>query len=203
MATPSLPHLNKANLALHSVATREESRYSLNYILVNGVGTVATNGHLLAEVSYPAGPDGKAADVPKDHVQFLGRDDAIEAFRACKKGSSAIVAEDELLVLNRTAESRFKFSRYDDDKKDLVFPQYERVMPDEEPKAKVRVNAKLLADLLKIALELHKPNTGHYKGAAPIDISIYDEGQAMRLDAESDDGQTLRAVLMPMKGDSQ
>ena len=198
MATQSLPHLNKANLALHSVATREESRYSLNYLLLNGCGSVATNGHLLAAVGYPQ-VDGKPQEIDKDHTQFLGRDDAIEAFRACKKGSSAIEAEGELLVLNRTAETRFKFSRYDDDKEDLVFSDYARVMPDQEPKAKVRVNAKLLADLLKIALELHKPNTGEYVGMAPIDISIYGEGQAVRIDAESDDGQTLRAVVMPMK----
>ena len=44
MDTPSLPQLNKANLAVHHAATREESRYALNCVLVNGVGTVATDG---------------------------------------------------------------------------------------------------------------------------------------------------------------
>ncbi len=197
MNTPSLPRINKANLALYSTVTQEESRYSLNYILVNGLGTVATDGHLLAEVSYPAGPDGKAADVPKDHVQFLGRDDAIEAFRAYKaKGSSALVTEDELLVLNRSAESRFKFSQEVE-----TFPSYERVFPSKVAKAKIRLDAKLLAKLLKIAEELHR--SAGRKEQPAIDLTIYGPDEAMRIDATSDDGQTLRALLMPMKGDSQ
>ena len=57
MTTPSLPQLNKANLAVHHAATKGESRYALNCVLVNGVGTVATDGRCLAEVSYPAKPD--------------------------------------------------------------------------------------------------------------------------------------------------
>lgn len=199
--------LNRNNLKVAEFAGGKEFRYAQDAMLVTDKATIATNGHYLVWVSVPA--QHKAQDFPvidhapevtDEHPPFLlGREDAGKIIKALPrkhripiltcagvvvKGTQPIVEVTDLdcpqVFRPRPPEGKF--------------PEWEKVMPKEEPVAQFAVNAAHLAKLAKFAAEVDNADK------PVVVISFYGPDKAIRLECADKDGeQGMTALLMPIR----
>lgn len=198
--------LNKHNLKVAEFVSNEKSRYTLDAILVTDKATVATNGHYLVWVSVPAQHKAKdfpvidhAPQVTDEHPPFLlGREDAAKILKALPRKPSTPILECAGVVVKGT-QPIVEVTDLDCPQvfrprpPEGKFPEWENVMPKEEPVAQFAVNAAWLAKLAKFAAEVDS-------GDNPmVVISFWGPDEAIRLECADRDGeQGMTALLMPV-----
>jgi DNA polymerase III sliding clamp (beta) subunit (PCNA family) len=186
--------LNKYNLSIAKLASKEISRYALGGILVTHNHTVVTDGHLMVVVSCPASE--------QTHPPFImaAQDAAKIAAALPKNGDNparrnaavGAAAENGLVpVLTYGEEQQF----YNVRPLSGSFPDFERVIPKASGnKFKITLDAKLLKDLMA-------QFETFCKGEKNLAVEFYfrTDSDAVRMDAQGGDGQHMTAVLMPMR----
>jgi predicted DNA-binding transcriptional regulator AlpA len=209
-----MPLLNAHNLKLASLACKEESRFTLNAILVQPQSTVVTDGHILVEMSTPPGmkaenfPEipgvGPAAEEWKPFL--LPASDALAIARELPKKSNlpilqhaAVAAEspDNFVTVVTTDLERANPRTIK--RPTGNFPDYQRVMPKPEAdEYAVTFNPALMADVLKFVADWQGAKRGGYSGTCTLSFSS--NRNAVRIDAEHD-GQKLSGAIMPQRFD--
>ena len=196
--------LNKHNLKVAEFVSNEKSRYTLDAILVTDKATVATNGHYLVWVSVPTQHKAKdfpvidhAPQVTDEHPPFLlGREDAARILKALPRKQSIPILECAGVVVKGT-QPIVEVTDLDCPQvfrprpPEGKFPEWENVMPKEEPVAQFAVNAAYLAKLAKFAAEVNSDDT--------VVISFWGADKPIRLEcADRDSEQGMTALLMPV-----
>jgi hypothetical protein len=202
--------LNKAELNLAKLASKEESRYALQGIAVQPKHTVVTNGygHYLvavthcplanAEETFPAtsGLEHKKLEEGKvSETVLLSTSAALGASKALLKKTSipvlalAALGTDKTVYVNSLdAVQTFKSDATG------TFPRWEGVVPTGKPKADIVVNAEYLENLAKYIRE----NGGDLP---MVRLTVYDNSTALRLDAKTREGQDIMGLIMPIRYD--
>lgn len=198
--------INKWNLKAVEFASREESRYTMQVILVRPEATIATDGHMLAWVStapirsenFPEVPHAPRAQ--DDFAPFLLATDAAQTIaKALPKKTNipalmcagVAVKDGQAIVTVTDLETPQTFRPA---KVTGQFPQWERFMKEgDTPKATFTLNPALLARVAKFAAEFGGDR-------ASVKVSYYGDGEAIRFDVtreETEQGATI--LLMPMR----
>jgi len=187
------------------LTTTEDPRYSLNGALVEPDGsTVTTDGHYLYKYT-PDNP-GSGEEFPNvDGIETTGP--ALEPFILSRDGAAALLkalpTKQSIPVLNlaaldtkQTNENGQAFFAVSDLETPQIirtqkllgkFPNYQAVMPKEEPAATVTLGVGLLKKLLT-ELSAMKATT--------VKVETFAEDKPVRLTATVSDGK-VEAVLMP------
>lgn len=201
--------LNKWNFEVARFASKDTSRYTFNAILVTDKATIATNGEYLMWVSTP--PEMKANDFPAiDHAPaaqdtwkpfLLATDDAVKIAKAIPKKSTipilstaaVAVKDDQPIIMATDLQCPQVFRPR---VPTGTFPNTDAVMPKKAPVVRVCVDAIKLERIAKFAAEFAKGRV-----EAPLYMSIYGDGEAIRFDMGNDNtNQGATALLMPMRG---
>jgi hypothetical protein len=203
--------LNKHNLEIARLASKEESRYVIGGILVTPAETVVTDGHCLVTVSTPKWPaesfpviDGV---VPTEEFEpfILPAKAALEIAKAIPSSTSLLILQHVIvgeegkdsksavlattdLDLPRVFRPRKLEGRFPDHK--LVIPGRERVS------VAICLNLELLEKVVKELKALAKNKLG-----APALISVIDDRSPCMIEVQGEDGQTAQAVIMPINLD--
>lgn len=204
--------LNKHNLSIRRFAPKEESRWTLQGIQITPQYTVVTNGHYLVKVTTPKV---KVEDYP------LNARETLEGFKpsvdfkpfilptdAAKEIEKAIPKHKLIPILNHAAidgprtdgngsatitttdlENTRVFTPH---KIEGQFPNWEMVVPKDEPKVTFAVDASYLAKIADAAAKFSSHSNKRVK------ITIYGENTAIRFDVENHE-QEMMALLMPVR----
>jgi DNA polymerase III sliding clamp (beta) subunit (PCNA family) len=201
--------LNKRNLAVVGAASKEESRYTLQAILMEADGsTVATNGHILARCS-PA--TARAADFPANGngnlAGWAGR--VLLPIELVARAGKLLPKKNRLPILDNVAVGLVEemlVAEADIPKQEArgvpesgQFPNYEAAIPRDiaKPLAEVILDVDKLMRLLKIAREFDCGGGDH-----AVRIRLYGPERAVRLDAVNrEDGQEFCGVIMPRRAE--
>jgi hypothetical protein len=211
--------LNKHNFEVANFVCKEESRYSLQAILVTPQATVATDGHRLVKVTVPA--DRKAEDFPKADPSFHASDTFAPFLlpaESAKQIAKAIPKKQTIPILecvaidgkqtdaNGTAHLAVTdlqtFTPFTVRKPEGRFPNYESIIPKTgECTLSISVNPVYLMELCKSALEF-QGGRGAYN--PKIILRFRDANSSIRLECKpNDERQEWLAVLMPMRDESE
>jgi DNA polymerase III sliding clamp (beta) subunit (PCNA family) len=175
--------LNKHNLAVADFAGKD-GRTS-PHVRITPTETIATNGHYLVRVS--AIPETPAQ--PTD-CSFQVDADALKAIKV-KKGDSVELSP------NGTGETwniTTGTTSFHVKQESAQFPNVDAIMPKDEPTQVFGLKAEYLAKLAK-AFAQFQP-----EAREPIvKVSVWSPERAIRLEATNDQGQTMTALLMPMR----
>lgn len=202
--------LNKHNLNIAKIASREESRYTLKAIQVTDRETVVTDGHRLVRVTLPT--ECKPGDFPQlegftpngNGTPFLlDRDTALQATKLIPKKTtipilnhaavSACKGEDGQVQQIQVCVTDLDHTQVLRPKPDNGrFPAWECVLPAGEPLAEVCLDASYIEELGKLLREFGG------SGLA-VRIRVYGKEKAVRMDARNGDGQEMNAVVMPLR----
>lgn len=198
--------LNKSNLQIADLASKEESRFSINGILVTPEETVATNGHILARVTMPK-VDGDFPDFPgcTRAEQFepfvLDRKTAKEIARAIPIRPTLPILEHVLIGSegsNGTASlavTDLELTRVFLTKKTtLPFPDYKKVFPKDSPEYVVAFNC----DYLIAALKQVRGFIGNFTACA---VMCFHGPQGPLVISAEKDGQRMDVMIMPMRNE--
>lgn len=197
--------LTKAELDLGKLASKDESRYWLQGIAVDKDETVVTNGHYLVRVAHGGSapenwPHGETP-VTMAHVNdepiLITRDAAINAAKTLPRRttipilSQAALSSDGTLHTN-PLDGKEEFPA----KMEGRFPNWKAVMPhrEREPAIVIGLGADYLTLIAKFISDHHKT---HNPGGAHIKLTIWDAESPILIESQTDDGQTVEAVLMP------
>jgi hypothetical protein len=206
--------VNKRNLELAKLASKEESRYQLSAILLTEAETVVTDGHILARVSLPEHkpeqfpviegftPNGSNRDA------LIPREAALDAAKRITKKTSIPI----LTCAAVSVDDKPKDASGDEAKSATVtiattdldthhitptrepegcFPNWHVIWP-KEAKLEIVLDCKLLIGLLQQAAQF-----GQYAR-----FRFYGPDKAVRIDTQkNDDGQEFNALLMPARMD--
>ena len=199
--------LNRNNFAIACLASKEESRYALNGILVEPGCTTVTDGHILL---FATGDNTELADFPvidgfeptQDFQPFvLESKTALEVGKAIPKRQVRPVLEHA--VISRTnGTARIAVTDLESPRTFVAppaevgkeFPDFRRVIPDpREAEATISFNPLLMASLLKQMATFCESNLPR------VTLRIYSADEAMRIDAENrETGQKAIGAIMPM-----
>lgn len=199
--------LNKNNLNIAKLASKEDSKYTLAGILVTPQNTVVTDGVVLFVVAnsaldvaeFPKVGDAQAIGDYKSFI--LSSETALNILKVLPKNEpipllnhAAVVAvqESETGTIATIITTNLETSnRFDAHCTSGTFPMWEAVLPDpDKAKLTLTVDAKRLISLLQQFVFAESP---------AVTMKIYDAEHAIRLDGVSDEGQHLTGVLMPMR----
>lgn len=196
--------LNKANLQIAELACKEESRFTLNGILVTPQETVATDGHILARVTTPK-VEGDFPDVPgctrteqfepfvldsktaKEIIRLIPRNPTLPILEHVSVGSEGSNGTAALAVtdLDRTRVFLPK-------KLTGKFPDFSVIFPKKPAEYVVAFNC----DLLIAALKQVRRFIGHASACAVLEIH---GPQSPLVISTENDGQRMDVLLMPMR----
>lgn len=205
--------LNKNNLRIAELASKEKSRYTLAGIHVTGQGTAVTDGHVAVRVS----PPGKDANCDDKHFPaiegvdplanpafILDADVAKRIANAIPKGVFIPVLSHVLVGETTRGTVTFAVTDLDNPQtfqpKNLVgeFPKLDTVWPkDGDEVFTIQASAEHLIAVLKqiVAFGGTKVTPSDH---ALVTLKFYGPMVAMRLQAgDKDTGQTLDAIVMP------
>lgn len=203
--------LNKHNLNIAALCSKEESRFTLNSILVTPQATVETDGHQLVKVTLP--PDMKAEAFPIREGQppavdtwkpfLLPASEALNIAKALPKKTTlpilkhAAVTEDtDSNGHSSIAVTDLEMARVFNTKKpEGNFPDFERVIPKkEDAEFRIAFNAELLRRVLQQveAFRAEQHNT-------ECVLSFASPSGPLRIDARNDQGQEFTGVIMPLR----
>ncbi len=210
--------LNKHNLSITQFATRDESRYTLNAILVTPKETVATNGFTLARVTTPKGL--KVENFPvtpgvKPSTTFRPFNlplDAADTIRKAIPKKTTIPILDNVMIDGKATDAKPDDGTPDcavlavndlenpqvfrPRKEEGKFPNWQAVIPKREgAKAVFTLDARYLAKLAAWVAKFADPR------APQICIRYYAKDKSIRFDAHTEDGQEFVGVIMPMHGE--
>lgn len=198
--------INKRNLVIATLASRDETRPALNYVRVTKEYTEATDGQVFARVSnskiedddFPVVKGFKYNELDKclvpanraiELVKMIPKSPTLPILKHmqfAKDGNNVKVAVIDTDLVTST------IIRIRQDHKE-IFPDCDKIMPTEKPKATVYVNAKLLIQLLKLAAEYDK--AGQHEVA--IEFRAPHEALVVKTD---DPEQTFYGLVMPLRG---
>lgn len=197
--------LNKRALSIATLVSNEESRFTLNGVLVTPDKIVETDGHQLIVATLPtitpeSFPTGNAT---KDFKPFLlPKKMAQEIERALPKKSSIPVLECAAVTVDEDGKASIVVTDLESTrtwKPNMSgnFPDYERVMPKlENAEYQCCYDARLLVRVLN---EVGAFSSDPHK--ADCILSFQGPDQAVRIDRRDGSGQEITAVVMPMRGD--
>jgi DNA polymerase III sliding clamp (beta) subunit (PCNA family) len=159
-------NINAANLKVALAASNDATRLGLTGINFTTKGTEATNGHILARISYPdqiqaddvpnTCPTGAAADLKS----FIIPATAIKSLKTYKVKSLPNLTDSifvDVDATNANGTAKFTSTNLDEisapsiNKIDAQFPDVERVIPTTAPDYIVGMNIEYLIHLLTIA----------------------------------------------------
>jgi hypothetical protein len=204
--------LNKHNLAIASLASKEESRFTLNAILVTPECTIETDGHQLVMVttpkdvpvdSFPQVPgippatlDFKPFLLPAAEAQKIAKSlpkkTTIPALLHAGISTPADDSEDNLIfVTDPEAAQSFRIRKVKGN-----FPDHNRVMPKpDDSRFQIALDARLLRTVLG-TLDSFVDSRQN----APVRFYFKSPNEALRIDADNGEtGQHMTAVVMPMR----
>lgn len=212
--------LNKHNLSLASLASKETSRFTLNGILVTPTETVETDGHQLCTVSMqktdteavpsPTGVDFAAVADWKPFILPAG--EALDIAKALPKKSTIPILQNAFIGsktdVNGTAQIAVtnldQFRVFNPRKLEGNFPDWKRVIPKPEenpPALCVSIDAALLARVLKqvesFRGDVRQPFCRMYFWGDKKESGVLLCNNAIRIDADNDTGQHFTGVVMP------
>lgn len=205
--------LNKHNLNIAALCSKEESRFTLNSILVTPDATVETDGHQLVKVTLP--PDMKAESFPVREGQspavdswkpfLLPASEALNIAKALPKKTTmpvlkyAAVTEDtDKNGHSSIAVTDLEMARVFNTKKpEGNFPDFERIMPKkEDAEFRIAFNAELLRRVLQ-QVEAFRSEEHN----AECVFSFASPSGPLRVDARNGQGQEFTGVIMPLRAD--
>lgn len=186
--TPTVRHALDAACDVSALASTDSDRFGLRCVAISRGHAVATNGHVLLAVPLlnPGAPDVPDVLVP---AKALG-----QAIRA-NKADGVTVDMDA-----RTMSGPLATMPTPPSEDGGSFPRWERVIPDGEPESIVMLDAELLAAVLAHARKHAKPS-GRKSKARPVVMTLRGKANAACLSYQTEDGRTVRAVIMPMRMD--
>lgn len=190
--------LNHHNLDVLDFASTFKERPILTGVYVTPTHTVATDGYMLVEV---AAPEIEQKDIPFDLTGEA--DPVILPPEAVKKALRNVPRKHALPILRhvglKTDGRSTTLTTCDVGTTDRVeclsiegkYPDYEQILPQGEPAARIRVNAGYLRQLADY-FSTHAENKY-------VDIEIYAHDKPMILRGTTQEKQTIRGVLMPLR----
>ena len=199
--------LNKNNLSVVGVASREAGRYSINGVCVTPEGmTAATDGRRLmtcspcteSEEEFPfSGEDGWEGAALKENVIIEG-DHIIAARKALPKKKAVIPFLREHVQLKSNGNGRLQLLTTDLANTPRIetrpiegeFPYFDEVIPNGNAEFTINVNPGLLSDILDI-MDLSMDESS-------VKMEFYGPNKAMKLSCTTSEGQEMVGVLMPI-----
>lgn len=202
--------LNKAALSIAGLCSKDDSRFTLNALLVSPNECVETDGHQIVRVSMPKDmapesfPELKELEGMTYATDFqpflLPADQARAIVRALPAKTTIPVLQRAVIAVDGEGKPAIAVT-------DLAhvqtwrprmkgnFPDWQRVMPKaEQAEMQIAIDARLLKRVLTAIEDFAKDE----KTIAVI-FSFYGPNRALRLDV-SHDGQDFTAAVMPMSG---
>lgn len=178
---------NKNNLAVAKIAATSGIKPELACVLFTKGKTVASDGYRLLEVAAPKDEGAAPTEAMKGAKPFL------------------VKAEGVMRKLKPEKDERVWLSHLDQGKAEFVvngevetlapvegrFPDYEQLWPQGEPVVKIKVNAKLLGELLMVMGKM----TGAWE---PMEVSIYGPEKPILITGGTRQ-QSARAMMMPIR----
>ncbi len=205
--------LHRAVFAVRHCLTNEESRYTLNHIKITADEAQATNGHIALRVqlngiendAFPSQVPGLTAIKPvaEDVEEIrLSKFTADKLFKALPKNGhlpvlqNAYIGQDDdkpvIAVTDLDSSQIFRTEQVTGE-----FPNLDVLKKDEEPKARVCLDAFYLNEMCKVLRDFHSIK----QGDCPILFELWEKGDCIVMSARNDTGQKLKAYLMPMEFD--
>ena len=207
--------LNRANLAVVEAASKEDSRYTLKGILCDQEGTTATDGHILCHVTPPPGMTAEGFPVvvgterPTEPIKpfILPLESAKEVAKALPKKTTIPILKTAMVCRASNDNGKAYISVTDletsrlfsPDKVSSQFPDWHRVTPkDEDAKFTIGLDGALLERVVAVARAL-KAEAGDKRDAIALTFRFTDAQSAVKVTATNSEGQSLTAVIMPMR----
>ncbi len=205
--------LHRAVFAVRHCLTNEESRYTLNHIKITANEAQATNGHIalrvqtngLENAAFPSQVPGLTAIKPvaEDVEEIrLSKLTADKLFKALPKNGllpvlqNAYIGQDDdkpvIAVTDLDSSQIFRTEEVTGQ-----FPDLDALKKEEEPKARVCLDAFYLNEMCKVLRDFHSLK----QGDCPILFELWEKGDCIVMSARNDTGQKLKAYLMPMDFD--
>ena len=207
--------LHRAIFAVRHCLTNEESRYTLNHIKITENEAQATNGHIALRVqtngiendAFPSEVPGlkaiKAVNGDIDEIR-LSKQTADKLFKALPKNGllpvlqNAYIGQDGdkpvIAVTDLDSSQVFRTEEVSGQ-----FPDLDVLKKEEEPKARVCLDAFYLNEMCKVLRDFHSIK----QGDCPILFELWEKGDCIVMSARNDTGQKLKAYLMPMDFDGK
>ena len=204
--------LNKHNLNLAKLTAKEESRYTINGVLISPTETIVADGHLATILNVPdleiEGADPVFPFIEgftpakRDFEPFiLSRNDCLDLVKRIPKSPTIPVLENVALGQGPNGKASFAVTDLDRDQIISVrtiqgqFPNVKQCFPTpDDAKAVVTVDAHLLIGVLTQYRELN-PDKPY------VCLRVYDSKTPIRMDAVCDGtGQRMTSILMPEDG---
>ncbi len=189
---------NKHNLDIAKIAHKD--RDPISGVMFSPDKTVATDGFRLIEVSTPNidpsdFPVIDGAVAVKECDSFIVNAKTLKEIKITKVKNVGIVNN---VAIKEIADDRVDFMTTDLETNKVTtarkikgdFPDYEQIVPKEDPIAEITLNGEYLAEMLSIMAKL-----GGNENA--VKIKFYGEGRPLLL--ESGDLQKARGLIMPHK----
>lgn len=198
---------NKFNFEIAKFCAKQESRYTINAVLIEPGATIVTDGFLLIKVTTP-NHEIKFEDFPQIPGQEVVRPSGNELFprQAALDLASSIPSKKKIPVLNnaamlKTGKEQVGFISTDlkltkptiVSKLRVNFPPYEGLFPSEEAVARVAFNSKHMAELCGFLSKFAGSHTH------TVIMTVYSRGKAIKLESQNSyTGQDATALLMPV-----
>lgn len=178
--------IDKKDLAVFHAVSKDVTRYNLHGVLIEKDGTlVGTDGHMLLTATREREAEGLDADA------ILPREDAEALKKAIPKSGHAVLAASD-----GKFEATAGGTTLSGELVDAEYPKWRMVRPGGEPKATVRLDARLLERAVKAAIDYS--GTGR-KEPVFLDIEVRDELAPVTLKYAREDGGELEAIVMPVR----
>jgi DNA polymerase III sliding clamp (beta) subunit (PCNA family) len=199
--------LNKHNLSIANLTSKDASRYALGGILVSPKRTAATDGHCLMVVDTPelSVQDFPAVDgvTPADDFTpfILPRDEALNLAKSLPKKTALPILRSAAVCRESDANGQAVFATSDmtsaqvfrPKKLEGTFPNIDMLIPDaDKATLKIQFNPNLLISVLKELAPMAGDRLPY------VTLSFTDKCSPVRIDVTSEQGQHAIAVIMPM-----
>jgi len=204
---------NRKQLENIKLASKDDTRQTLNGLHFEGDSTVSTDGHKLMKVTWTVPQKAKNWPVngveweKKDKPFILPRSTVEKALKNIPKqrGLAMPVLENVAIGLKKTEKDdpdKFVVQTSDLENTDNIegktvegkFPNYKQVIPDyqnSESYRKVGISAHYLKE---VCAQLEK-----YKNSSMVTLYMGNEKEPIVITADDDEGTEAEAVLMPMQ----
>jgi hypothetical protein len=201
---------NKENFAVAKVASKDEQRYRINSIYCHPKYTVGCDGYALMIVTapkvdikeMPTPSEGELTDQFKPFILEL--EDAQKIEKSIPKKVDIPILKHVAVIKSEDKNAFAKLFTTDLQIQNIIvskkvegeYPQFGKVLPKGKPVKTIRVQTKLLRNLLSAIEEAQGPAKMPY-----VDLQIYDdeEGPIRLSSCNQNTNQKITAVLMTMK----
>ena len=187
--------LNKANLSAVAAFAGEPyvSRFSLAAVRITNEDTQATDGHTLIRVTLPDGKGDLEAPLTLDAsiAKQIG-----DNLKSSEYANLRDFPSGAMVSLNARIETPNGIVFPVDNYAAKKFPNVESVMPTKDPTLVMKFNPKRLRALMDAFVEFQDGIQW-----PQVTISFYESTEAIKLECKN--GQTMTALLMPLKPEAK